>query len=99
MTHSAHAVLSTIVQNNMYPQNAQFYECTSNNGANIATQYVIRPVNTCLAVPLHKPSRNEPNQNHYYGVQTPSKLAQTICLEIDYELFLLQTYLFIEVSI
>jgi hypothetical protein len=46
-----------------------------NNGANTAVQNVIWSVNTCLAVPLHKPSRNEPDQKHCYGVQTSSNLT------------------------
>lgn len=28
----------------------------------------------CCAVLLHKSSHNEPSQNHYYGVQIPSKV-------------------------
>jgi hypothetical protein len=52
--------------------------CTSNNGANTATQSVIWLANTCCAVPLHESSRNEPSQNHYFGVQTPSKLTLAI---------------------
>jgi hypothetical protein len=49
-------------------------QCT--NGANTGTYNVISSVVTCFAVPLHEPSRNEPNQNHNYGVQTPSKLTR-----------------------
>jgi hypothetical protein len=30
-------------------------------------------VNTCFSLPLHKPSRNEPSQNHFYGDQIQKK--------------------------
>lgn len=33
---------------------------------------------TCFAVPLHKPSCNEPSKNHCCGVQMPSELTRTI---------------------
>jgi hypothetical protein len=35
-------------------------------------------VTTCFAAQLLKPRRDDPNQNHYYGAQTSSKLARTI---------------------
>jgi hypothetical protein len=42
-----------------------------NSGANTAVQNVIWSANTCFAVPLHRPSRNEPSQNQYCGAQAP----------------------------
>jgi hypothetical protein len=40
-------------------------ECRSK--ANAEDQNFILSGNTCFAVPLHKPSRNEPGQNPCYG--------------------------------
>jgi hypothetical protein len=49
-----------------------------NNGANTAIRNVIRTLNTCFAISMHKPKCNENNQNHCYGMQTPIKLAWVI---------------------
>jgi hypothetical protein len=73
---SAHALLSTAVQ-------ITFLLCMHSMSsllANSAAQNAIWSVTTCCAVPLHKPSRYEPSQIHYYGVQTLSKLTQMILL-------------------
>jgi hypothetical protein len=35
-------------------------------------------VNTCFAVPLYKPIRKELSLNHFFGVQTPSKLMRSV---------------------
>jgi hypothetical protein len=76
VTPSAHALLSTAAQNKIKIHcMAVWAACTYNNEANTAAHCVIWLVNTCLAVPLHKPSRDEPSQ---IGMQTPSKLTRTI---------------------
>jgi hypothetical protein len=56
--------------------------CVCNNGANTVAQNISRSVTTCLAVPLHKPGRDESNQNQHYGVKTPRKLTRIIHLWI-----------------
>jgi hypothetical protein len=73
MTRSAHAVRSTTLQNNISPLHPHYEQrARVNNGATAAAQNMFGPVNTRRAVPLHKPSRNEPNRNYYNGMQTPT---------------------------
>jgi hypothetical protein len=69
MTRSAHALFRCTHSMNS--------SVDRNNGANTAAQNDLRPMKTCFAVPLHKLSRNEPNQNHCYGMQPPCKLKRT----------------------
>jgi hypothetical protein len=73
---SAHARLSTTVQNNIYPLYTQYDQCVRVT-THTAGQNVILLANTCFAVPSHKPSRNEQGQNHCNGVQKPSKMTRT----------------------
>jgi hypothetical protein len=39
-----------------------------------------------LCVPLHEPNRNDQNQNHYCGVQTPVLLTPTVVLAVNLSL-------------
>jgi hypothetical protein len=69
------------------PSKLTFLCCTHSmssvhNGANTDAHNFIWSVNTCFAVPLHKPSRNEPRQKNYHAAQTASKLTQTILVRI-----------------
>jgi hypothetical protein len=70
MTRSAHALVSTTAHCSIGHKVWTVY--TNNNGTNAVKQNCMWSVTTCFAVLLHKPSRNEPNQNHYNGMQTPS---------------------------
>jgi hypothetical protein len=49
-----------------------------NSGNCTAEQNIIWPGAACFAVPLHKPDRNESSRSPYYGLQTPSKVIQTV---------------------
>jgi hypothetical protein len=52
--------------------------CTrGNNGANTAAHNAFWSVNTCCAVPLHNPSRNEPSQNQCYEMRMPCSDADS----------------------
>jgi hypothetical protein len=70
----ARALLSTATLNNMSPFYAQYEQCIR-VGANIAQRVIAI---TSLAVPLIKPDRNEPSQNHCCGEQTSTKQTRTI---------------------
>jgi hypothetical protein len=77
MICAARTLLGTATPNNMSPLYAQYEQCVR-VGANITAQRVIAI--TSLAVPLIKPDRNEPSQNHCCGAQTSTKQTRTILL-------------------
>jgi hypothetical protein len=80
MTRSAHAQLSRhlTAQTNIYRIYAQHEAMrTWSKETNTGAHHVFWTANTCISL-LCKPSRNEPSQNHYCGVQTSSKVTQTI---------------------
>lgn len=62
-TRSAHSLYNTTVQNNFSLFCAQYEHYARVAEGDISGQYVFWPVNTRFAVPLNKPSRNEPIQN------------------------------------